>query len=141
MKSWFSSHKLHLIIIAALVVLTGLITIYVTQGSTTNNNTNSQIEPGPVTVQGTIVCLPHKGSGPHTAECAFGLHGQDGNFYALTRLNQDQLINGDFAVQTKVEVGGHLSSPPENSTYDIVGTIEIQNITVISSVAMQSLLT
>lgn len=37
-----------------------------------------------VTVTGGYVCLPHKDmSGPQTMECALGLHGSSGLYYAL----------------------------------------------------------
>ncbi len=38
----------------------------------------------PISLVGKLTCLPHKNTdGPQTLECAFGLHGEDGNFYAL----------------------------------------------------------
>jgi hypothetical protein len=40
--------------------------------------------PQQVVLSGTYVCLPHLDtSGPQTEECAFGLEGDDGNYYAV----------------------------------------------------------
>lgn len=54
-------------------------------GSTSGGTTHpSQISPPEqvssrtVSVTGTIVCLPHKGSGPSTMECAYGLQSSGG---------------------------------------------------------------
>ncbi len=58
-----------------------------------NENTpaNTNMPPGPfepvskrATLSGTFVCLPHKDTtGPQTAECAFGMKADDGNYYGL----------------------------------------------------------
>lgn len=37
--------------------------------------------PGPITISGSITCLPKKGSGPQTMECAIGLKGLDGQHF------------------------------------------------------------
>jgi hypothetical protein len=43
--------------------------------------------PAPVssvaTITGKFACLPHKGNGPSTMECAYGMKGDDGFYYAL----------------------------------------------------------
>lgn len=40
--------------------------------------------PKETSLQGEVVCLPHKDtSGPQTLECAIGLKATDGNYYAL----------------------------------------------------------
>jgi len=43
------------------------------------------------TLSGEIVCLPHRGDGPHTLECAMGLKTDVGEHYALdlTAMSQE----------------------------------------------------
>ena len=94
------------------------------------------ITPGDITVEGTIVCLPHKNTeGPQTLECAFGLHSDAGDYYGLRNLNQDQLIDGTLSVSTKVRVSGKVAAPEENEIYGVIGNIDVESIEVISSSA------
>src|SRR3989344_3172106 len=44
--------------------------------------------PGSITVSGEIACLPKKGSGAQTMECAIGLKALDGRHYGLKNLFQ-----------------------------------------------------
>src|SRR3989344_6171648 len=44
--------------------------------------------PGPITVRGEINCLPKKGTGSQTLECAIGLKGPDGRHYGLKNLSK-----------------------------------------------------
>jgi hypothetical protein len=61
------------------------------------------ITEGPVTLRGTVACMPHRetdSSRPQTLECALGLKGEDGNYYFLTgsastpitKINQSKAI-------------------------------------------------
>lgn len=94
------------------------------------------ITPGDITVEGTIVCLPHKNTdGPQTLECAFGLRSDAGDYYGLRNLNQDQLIDGTLSVSTRVRVSGKVAAPDESETYGVVGNIDVESIEVISSSA------
>jgi hypothetical protein len=82
--------------------------------------------PEQVSITGTIVCLPKKGPGPHTMECAYGLRADTGAHYGLRNLFTGPwpwpLDTGDRARITGVVV------PPEpNTSYDIVGVIEVSN--------------
>ncbi|RYF28862.1 MAG: hypothetical protein EOO17_03790 [Chloroflexi bacterium] len=72
----------------------------------------------PVTIGGEIVCLPHKGNGPSTQECAIGLRDNDGYFYGLKN-------SSFYETGTKVNVTGVVQDVPEANTYDIVGIIAI----------------
>ena len=86
----------------------------------------------PITIKGEITCLPKKGSGPQTLECAIGLRGEDGNHYALKNLF-DYDPNYTFSTTgMQVEVVGIFTpeqvSGPGNSTYDVVGSIAITSI-------------
>ena len=94
------------------------------------------ITPGDISVEGTIVCLPHKNTeGPQTLECAFGLRSDTGDHYGLRNLNQDRLIDGTLSVSTRVRVSGKVAAPDENEKYGVVGNIDIESIEVVSSSA------
>ena len=76
------------------------------------------------TLSGKIACLPKKGNGPHTLECATGIQTADGKYYAITET--------DTAIRTQLQtyptgkhitVTGTVSVPPANESYDVVGII------------------
>lgn len=51
-----------------------------------NTRQAENIDPTPkqMTLSGTYTCLPHKNTeGPQTMECAFGIKGDDGEYYAV----------------------------------------------------------
>jgi hypothetical protein len=91
-------------------------------------------ENGPVTMEGTIVCLPHRDtSGPQTLECAYGLLGEDDNHYAL----QGTGVNGSvtqFPTNTEVRVEGNFTRE-EDERYATVGVIRVESITPIGESA------
>lgn len=85
---------------------------------------------GTVTLAGTMVCLPHRDtSGPQTMECAYGLLGDDGNYYGLTDVDSsaDAAITS-FATESRVQVSGDFMLG-EDERYATVGDIEIETIT------------
>ena len=90
------------------------------------------LEGMPITVRGEITCLPKKGSGPQTAECAIGLKGQDGKHYALKNLFEHDPEYRFSTTFLQVEVTGIFTaqevSGPGNSTYDVIGNISITSI-------------
>lgn len=80
---------------------------------------------GTVSISGSLGCLPHKGSGIHTMECAYGLQADDGTWYGLS------LSDGNIHEYTSKEqllVTGTLTPADANETYDIVGTIAVDTI-------------
>ena len=89
-------------------------------------------QSGPITIKGEITCLPKKGSGPQTMECAIGLKGEDGNHYALKNLFEHDPNYTFSTTGMQVEVVGTFTpeevSGPGNSTYDVVGSISITSI-------------
>jgi hypothetical protein len=82
--------------------------------------------PEEISITGTIVCLPKKGPGPHTLECAYGLRADSGAHYGLSNLFTGPwpwpLDTGDRA-----RITGELSEPEANTSYDVVGVIEVSN--------------
>lgn len=71
---------------------------------------------GFVSIEGTTTCLPKKGDGPHTMECAIGLKAVNGNYYSFE-------TEGYPDTNQKVTVSGKLTPAEPNTTYDIVGVI------------------
>ncbi|MBC7836938.1 hypothetical protein H7X87_04150 [Acetobacteraceae bacterium] len=93
-----------------------------------NNVTPTTNEPASganaqANITGTITCLPHKGDGPHTMECAIGLKADDGYYYGLTNMNYPDMAD----VQDYVRVRGTLTKPGETN-YDIVGSIAVTSL-------------
>lgn len=89
-----------------------------------------------IVVTGTLVCLPHKGGGPHTMECAYGLRGDDdGYYYALdwagvTGAIFDLPINGHFQIDGIFVPVESLDSNHWQS-YDIRGVIKVDEYKIV----------
>jgi hypothetical protein len=79
------------------------------------------------TMIGVITCLPHKGDGPHTLECAFGLKGDDGYYYGLRDLWE--VAPEMTETNVRVRVTGTLTKPIPDEKYDIAGHIDVETIT------------
>ncbi len=77
---------------------------------------------GPITIQGTMVCLPHKNPGEfQTLECAFGLKDDNDRYFALR--------DTDPAY-------GNVSSVPTNSRAEVTGTFTAQDDTKYQSIGV-----
>lgn len=95
---------------------------------------------GETTFTGTSTCLPHKDTtGPQTLECAFGLKGDDGLYYALdtNALAPESVAPAQSTDNTIVVTGTLVPVNTLNSDqwqkYNIVGIIQVKSIGVISS--------
>lgn len=75
------------------------------------------------TFAGTFVCLPHKGDGLHTLECAYGLRTADDHYYAL---QFDPPFPTNIEIDKPVEVTGTLTTATNNN-YDAIGSIKVQS--------------
>jgi hypothetical protein len=85
-------------------------------------------------VQGRFVCLPHwNTSGPQTLECAFGLLDEAGNYYGLRDRDPMYGTLGVFDTEAYVEVRG-VFEPGRHEKYQGIGTIEVHEVVVLSSV-------
>jgi len=82
-----------------------------------------QAQPERVSVVGYWECLPKKGDGPHTMECAFGIaiDQSDGHYAINTALMSTYPV--DYSTGTKVRVSGTLHPAEPNTSYDIDGII------------------
>lgn len=78
-----------------------------------------------IRIKGEITCLPHKDtSGPQTMECAHGLKGNDGKYYALRYSDPDSLSMVSLPTGEVVVVEGVIHTETDTK-YDIVGGIDV----------------
>jgi len=82
-----------------------------------------QAQPEHVSVVGYWECLPKKGDGPHTMECAFGIaiDQSDGHYGINTSLISTYPV--DYSTGSKVRVTGNLMPAPTDTSYDIDGVL------------------
>lgn len=118
-----------IILIIAVILVGALLWWFFTQDA--NIDTIDLPAEGTLTIQGEIVCLPHRDSdGPQTLECAYGLEGDDMNFYALR--DQEAPLSTStitsFPTGTLVTVVGEFTIE-EDDRYATVGALEIRSIT------------
>jgi hypothetical protein len=86
-------------------------------------------QAGPITIEGSMVCLPHKNtSGPQTTECAFGLKDDAGRYFALS--DSDPNYQNIMGVGTgdQIRVEGTFT-PRASSNYQDIGIITVTKIT------------
>ncbi|HSX02186.1 MAG TPA: hypothetical protein VLI05_02605 [Candidatus Saccharimonadia bacterium] len=77
------------------------------------------------TIDGTIVCLPHKDTtGPQTEECAIGLQDDQGQDYGLINAPAVATVNGSH-----VRVTGTFEAAPSDTKYNITKTIKVVSLT------------
>lgn len=85
------------------------------------------IEPSrtePITMTGTMTCLPHKGNGMHTMECAYGIKDDFGTHYGLRNIPQMDMMGGLYEMGQRITISGTLTTGTDEK-YDIVGTIDL----------------
>ena len=76
------------------------------------------------TYEGTLACLPPRGDGPHTDECAIGLKTKDGKYYAVDTSATPDTQAFQQPTGTSLKVTGHLTNNASFSgKYNIAGTI------------------
>ena len=104
------------------IVVVGIAIVYLGIAQRLHAPTTTE---GTVTITGSLGCLPHKGSGPHTMECAYGLKADDGSWYGLSL--SDGNIH-EYTSKEQVIVTGIVTPAPSSETYDIIGTIAVDTI-------------
>ena len=118
-----SRHKKLIFIVFATLVLLGigflLLQPFSTQRKAANNipdTTPASTVPRQITLEGEVVCLPHKDTtGPQTLECSIGIKDAGGDYYSLDTDSLSSLPeykNGD-----KIR-GTGLYTPIENLSSD-----------------------
>lgn len=86
----------------------------------------------PITLKGTIVCLPAKNTkGPQPLVCALGLKKDNGDYYGLSFINQQDLISDKTAGGNVVQLSGTLIPLLQEDKYVSKGTIDVTSITVL----------
>jgi hypothetical protein len=78
-----------------------------------------------VSLEGKIVCLPHKETdGPQTLECMAGLQTDDGNYYMLNDASSNYELAGAAGSEKKVRLSGILK-PGGDDIYQSKGVITV----------------
>ncbi len=101
----------------------------------TADGASAAVLPSPVTVTGSVICLPHRNTeGPQTMECAMGLRGDDGKNYSLDLAllsEEDRMLAmvGDARISvTGIFMPIELLSSDQWMKYDTVGIISVQTV-------------
>ncbi|HET7302294.1 MAG TPA: hypothetical protein VFI74_03100 [Candidatus Saccharimonadales bacterium] len=81
------------------------------------------------TLRGKIVCLPKKGTGPHTLECNFGLRTSDGRYYTLRSADGSPMQLYQYDTAKQVEVRGSIRSY-NSDVYNVNGIVDVDSIVV-----------
>lgn len=117
----------NILAIGLLLIFTALALLALFQ-LVTRNSTDAQTSSY-VTITGTPTCLPHRDtSGPVTMECAIGIVGDDGRYYALAGGSNNSVMDNTLG-DRRVKVRGILKEPDSSSQYAVSGKIEVSSIT------------
>lgn len=99
---------------------------------TQNPITNPSDAPRVSSIRGNVTCLPKKGDGPHTMECAMGIRALDGKHYAV---DVSDLVTPlfDIAAEQQITLTGLVvpieqMSSDQWKTYDIVGIMKASEL-------------
>lgn len=80
-----------------------------------------------VSLEGEIVCLPHKNTeGPQTLECAAGLKTDNGDHYGLSSKEPGSPLTAAAGSKKRAVVNGTLE-PTGDATYDIKGVVVVDS--------------
>ena len=80
-----------------------------------------------VSLEGEIVCLPHKNTeGLQTLECAAGLKTDDGKHYGLSSKDSASPLTAAAGTKKRATVKGVLE-PASDNTYDIKGVVVVES--------------
>jgi hypothetical protein len=87
----------------------------------------AEATPALMTVEGELVCLPHRAGHTQTFECVVGLRDSGGRYYGLRHLDQQEIATGRATTGQWVQVTGRFMPGPMEP-YDTVGTIEVHSM-------------
>lgn len=127
--TWVRSHKVVMfgLLLVVIVAVVGILSVVRAPG---RNNNATPANNTVVTRTGKVVCLPHKGDGPSTMECAFGLKVEN-KYYGLKDEDShpgESPISG--VSEKQVEATGTFTQT-NDKVYDTVGTISITKLKVL----------
>lgn len=127
-------------ILVVLVVAIGALTaVLISNGNASKEpNSSSQANNSPkngsaqpadasptTATEGAFECLPAKGDGPQTFECAWGLKADDGKVYELRTDDPNPLSS--VAMGSRIRVTGTIIEVASDK-YDIIGAIRIEKV-------------
>lgn len=87
------------------------------------------IPPTIVTIRGKLTCLPHKNTDdPQTMECAMGLVSTEKIYYTLKEAEPEVTKLSSIPMNKEIQIDGTFTVE-EDSKYQSIGTITVQNVT------------
>ncbi len=119
--------------VLAILFFVGVVTVvsYVTMKSRQTKKTepiDAQQVQEDVTLQGRLICLPHRDrSGPQTLECVRGIETDGGNNYGLRDTSSDYVNLAQLDGRSWAEVRGRLVEKRDEN-YDSAGVLEIESV-------------
>lgn len=132
MKNW----KLWLGGVMLVVLIGGLTWMagWLVEQSQLKQQASQNSEWGYRQLEGNLACLPKKGPGPHTMECAFGLKTSQG-YYQLDSGEYEGSANWsmDYTFKDTIRVSGQVVAPDWRTTYDIEGVMIIEEIELVQA--------
>ena len=111
------------VMIVAVLALVGLGFIVVRGVSNDPTRLNAGQPASVLNLTGKVVCLPHKGDGPHTQECTSGLKVGANAYYALKNIDMSTITT-----ESTITVSGTFYPAPSEQKYDTAGTIAVQSV-------------
>ncbi|HBT80473.1 MAG TPA: hypothetical protein DEB13_00835 [Candidatus Yanofskybacteria bacterium] len=94
----------------------------------TKTNPTPMVTGSEISIEGVLDCVPYKStSGIQPGSCQIGLKAKDSKYYALSGLEQDDVISGKFSTGSKVKIVGILIKK-DAPNIDVAGTIKITSI-------------
>lgn len=100
-------------------------------GGNSNASSTDNYVVATTTLRGVFACLPHKGDGPSTLECAYGMKAQNGSYYALD-FSDTPVSSFDLPMDTLYSVTGllvpiEMISSNQWQSYDIRGIMKVSS--------------
>ena len=122
-------HKKRLyLLIGICVAFVGAVLLLAIYAGQQQQQAREQADTPRVEYRGNLACLPHKNTSPdqpQTLECAVGLLAQNGDYYALKDIPEEQKYT-EFSAE--LIVTGEVTPPTANEKYNIKGTIKISTM-------------
>lgn len=134
MKQARKSSLISIIVIVVMAVVVAAIVATTVIGGGSGHQpgvTTPTLEDGQsVTLDGTILCLPHKNtSGPQTEECAYGFKDDNNIYYSLRDDTNNYSNFMGQPMNSRVRIVGTFHAQTATTIYQDVGTITITSIT------------
>lgn len=121
-------------IIVGILLVVGVLAYGASTYKTAPTSPDGTLPPtGPISVEGVVLCLPHKNPGEfQTMECAYGLKNDAGTYFALSDTDPMYRNVGNVPMNIRVKVDGSFT-PRTESNYQDIGVISVTKITRLDS--------